>query len=80
MCQGLKLPPLRLKLRPQAYGGFAHLLRLAQEGGVKTTDAQAVLERMRTVAADLPRYAERWPVRGPTLAEVTRAVQSCARV
>lgn len=58
----------------------AHLLRLAQEGGVKITDAQAVLERMQAAAADLPRHAERWPMRRQTLAVVMRAVQSCARV
>lgn len=58
----------------------AHLLRLAQEGDVNTTDAQAVLERMQTVVADLPRYADRWPVRRQTLAVVMRAVQSCARI
>ena len=57
----------------------AHLLRLAQEGGLKTADAKAVLERLQTVAADLPRYAERWPVRRQTLTQVVQAVQGNLR-
>lgn len=58
----------------------AHLLRLAQEGGLKAADAQAVLARCLAVAETLPQLAQRWPVRRQTLAEVINVVQGCARL
>lgn len=53
----------------------AHLMRLAQEGGVRPAEATATIERIAEVAGQLQAEAEQWPLRKATVRALVKAVR-----
>jgi serine/threonine-protein kinase HipA len=54
-----------------------HLLRLAEEGGVSTKQAEAVIDRMLLQASSLAERFERAPIRQMLAQQIKSTIDTC---